>query len=218
MGSVYIQRSDGNPWDDVHNQAHEGVDLNRNFGTCWSEGSSDRNPGGSTNDCDEDFKGSIAFSEPETKALKALVETRRIQTAFNYHSYGKIFYLPYSCQRAGIPTGVMGEVLDEVVPKLVATNGFEHNRPWKDGSYAFGGVLGEESDWMFEQGVLAITPELGPDDNFANQDDMVGFYPPAQNIEEVCHALLFFSISRRALPFRMVAKKIAQSLWLSRHD
>ena len=96
----------------MHKTEHEGVDLNRNFGTCWSEGSSDDAPGGSTIDCEEDYKGPAAFSEPETKALKMLVETRKPQTAFNYHSYGKIYYLPYSCERAGVPKGVMGAALE----------------------------------------------------------------------------------------------------------
>ena len=73
----------------------------------------------------------------------------------------------------------------EIVPKLASSNGFGHKRPWEAGAYAFGGVLGEQSDWMFEQGVLAITPELGPDDAFANGDDMRGFYPPSANIEQV---------------------------------
>ena len=44
-----------------------GVDLNRNFGKKFGTASS-KNP------CDEDFRGSNAFSEPESFALKEYVE------------------------------------------------------------------------------------------------------------------------------------------------
>ena len=45
-----------------------GVDLNRNYGFQWGEGSQKKDP------CiDETYKGPHAFSEPETMAMKNFI-------------------------------------------------------------------------------------------------------------------------------------------------
>lgn len=71
-----------------------GVDLNRNFSwsyrQCW--GSSDR--------CgDEDYHGEGANSEPETRAMDALMNALRPMYYINYHTYGEYIVWPGGCGR-----------------------------------------------------------------------------------------------------------------------
>lgn len=65
-----------------------GVDLNRNYPTCFghdSKGSSQK-PGA------EDYEGAYAFSEPETQVVKKVVESHHFRVGINFHSYGKYIY------------------------------------------------------------------------------------------------------------------------------
>lgn len=72
-----------------------GVDLNRNYGFKFNYDQD----GASNHPCDEDFRGTQAFSEPETQAIKDFIEGesgRKIKIAFNYHSYGNILIMPFN--------------------------------------------------------------------------------------------------------------------------
>jgi Zinc carboxypeptidase len=72
----------------------KGVDLNRNYGYKFGT----ENRGASTNPCADDYPGTQAFSEPETQAVKSLVETNAdtIQSAINFHSYGNLWIYPFN--------------------------------------------------------------------------------------------------------------------------
>lgn len=48
-----------------------GTDLNRNFGYKWGGLGASKNP------CDETFRGTAAFSEPESKAIKDYITSQR---------------------------------------------------------------------------------------------------------------------------------------------
>lgn len=49
----------------------QGVDLNRNYGYKFG---STYDKGSSSDPCGEDYRGPYAFSEPETQAIRNLVE------------------------------------------------------------------------------------------------------------------------------------------------
>ena len=71
-----------------------GVDLNRNYGYQF-----DYNDEGSSGyACGEDYRGPFAFSEPETLAIKNLVEqyNSTIKLAINFHAYGNLFIFPFN--------------------------------------------------------------------------------------------------------------------------
>lgn len=55
--------------------------------------------------CAEDYRGSAPFSEPETQAMKAFIETQHFEAAFNYHAFGQYFNIPNSCKQLGEPKG-----------------------------------------------------------------------------------------------------------------
>lgn len=52
------------------NGNQQGVDMNRNFGFYWNQGD-----GSSSNSCSEVYRGTAAYSEPETDAIDAYIRT-----------------------------------------------------------------------------------------------------------------------------------------------
>ncbi len=71
----------------------DGVDLNRNYGYKWGydDSGSDPNPSSTT------YRGPEAFSEPETRMMRALISDseHQFKTALTYHSYSEIFIYPF---------------------------------------------------------------------------------------------------------------------------
>src|SRR5438874_6017762 len=66
--------------------SQDGVDLNRNFGYKWNfdgVGSS----GTRTSDA---YRGTAAFSEPETRVLRAYCDSLHFLTGINYHTYSDL--------------------------------------------------------------------------------------------------------------------------------
>lgn len=66
-----------------------GVDINRNFDFLWKSGIGTINSDGTTSN--ETYRGTEAFSEPETKNVKYLFDTyRNIQYYVDIHSFGEM--------------------------------------------------------------------------------------------------------------------------------
>lgn len=79
----------------------KGADGNRNFDFHWLGG------GSSTNPCAETFAGAKGFSEPETAALAAYLQTETIKSRLTFylgvHSYGHWILIPYGHTAVHIP-------------------------------------------------------------------------------------------------------------------
>ncbi|KAK4007895.1 hypothetical protein OUZ56_013053 [Daphnia magna] len=73
------------------NPACRGVDPNRNFGYKWG------GMGASTNPCEETYRGTKAFSEPETLATSNFILSKKnqIRLYLTLHSYGQYALIPY---------------------------------------------------------------------------------------------------------------------------
>lgn len=69
----------------------EGVDLNRNADLLWgvTEGQTSCQP------CVDTFVGSAAFSEPETRNVRHLLDTYRIDCFADVHSYSELVLYPW---------------------------------------------------------------------------------------------------------------------------
>ncbi|QDQ11413.1 M14 family zinc carboxypeptidase [Streptomyces spectabilis] len=69
----------------------DGVDLNRNTAFMWgvTEGQTSCSP------CSEVFVGSGAFSEPETRNVKHLLDTRHIHSFADVHSFSELVLYPW---------------------------------------------------------------------------------------------------------------------------
>lgn len=70
-----------------------GTDINRNFDFHWGE-----ETGPSSNPCSETFRGENAFSEPETRAWKKLMQSLNGTCKFylSLNSFGKYLLYPWS--------------------------------------------------------------------------------------------------------------------------
>lgn len=67
----------------------KGVDINRNYGYLWNN---------KDEPCADSYAGPHAFSEPETKAMKALFNKYQdtIKFVYNFHSFGPLYIWPYN--------------------------------------------------------------------------------------------------------------------------
>src|SRR5262245_23092568 len=73
----------------AHRRSCPGVDVNRNFSIYWGEGPSRHKP------CSDYYPGPSAFSEPEARNLRYVVETfPNILSAIDCHSSGDQIYRP----------------------------------------------------------------------------------------------------------------------------
>jgi murein tripeptide amidase MpaA len=69
----------------------DGVDLNRNLDLLWgvTEGQTSCSP------CSDVYAGPSAFSEPETRNVRHLLDTRRIDVFADVHSYSELVLYPW---------------------------------------------------------------------------------------------------------------------------
>ncbi|KAL3671038.1 hypothetical protein V7S43_004221 [Phytophthora oleae] len=198
------QRKSGAPTCDK-SPPDAGVDLNRNYDVCFARDAK----GSSNKPCGDDYNGPSAFSEPETQAVRDLVErnTTDFRVALNYHSYGKYFNLPFACQAEGEPTEPNNSVFRALAQEMAYFNGFSYGQSWKDSNLYT--VNGETSDWMWQaHGIFAMSPEVGP--GFEVQS-VPGFWPPSDQVPQLSSELHYSNlyISRMAGPvYSLVVKGV----------
>lgn len=96
-GRAYVQDPAGDAWWRKNRGAHPGtsclgVDVNRNFDFLWSSGI-----GTSTDPCEyQIYRGPSAFSEPETRNVRSLLETfPNVDCMIDIHSYSEDFLYPW---------------------------------------------------------------------------------------------------------------------------
>ena len=86
----------GDPWWRKNRSNHpglacRGVDLNRNYDFLWSSGI-----GTSSNACTDIFKGPGAFSEPETRNVRWMIDTfTNLACMIDIHSYSELVLYPW---------------------------------------------------------------------------------------------------------------------------
>jgi carboxypeptidase T len=172
-----------------------GTDLNRNFGYRWGccHGS-DRWPSSNL------YRGRRAFSAPETRALRALVNRRHFVAALSFHSYGGQVLWPYGYTTADRPSDMPMALLRTLrrLARGIAT---------RDGYRALQAsslyvTSGSFMDWMTGvHRIPTLTMELGPRSRSAG-----GFYPRASRITPIVNAnrdaLLWFLEQAQDLPPR----------------
>ncbi len=159
--------------DRVITQKHDGVDLNRNYDTgqtiwyndIWCEG----------------YAGPEPFSEPETKAIKNLVERLdNLVIAVDLHSYwGMIFYPPGNRK---------GETKDEKLFRKISEEMVKKQPYYKYGIQRKKGTdikpeQGTFLDWVYNtHKALSFVIEIYKEG--AKGFDMVCFNPPQQDIKK----------------------------------
>ncbi len=133
-----------------------GVDLNRNYSFKWGFD----NVGSSGRPSSNVYRGTAPFSEPETQAIRGLVEKHHFVISLSYHSYGRMFLYPWGYIAEDTP--------DNATYKAISDSVTAYNH--YDGGNAKSGTIylvnGECDDWLYgEQAakfkVFGFTPEVG---------------------------------------------------------
>ena len=164
-----INNDDYSNWD--------GIDLNRNYSYNWGFD----NQGSSPNACEQTYRGTNAFSEPETNAIKNFVEQHDFSIAFNYHSYSNLLIHPFGHLPGYYPDEPDLTTFREFSQDMTQFNGYAIGTGIETVGYT---VNGEACDWMYgTKGIFAMTPEIG------SYED--GFWPPTSRIIPLAEENLF---------------------------
>jgi len=162
-----------------------GVDLNRNWDPDWAGREST-----SSNRCSDIYYGPSAFSEPETQAVKGVIDEGPVAVHLDVHSYTELILRPWSYTYTDHPRRSEIDELGEIM--LAAINGANGH------GYRYGGneflypASGVCPDYSTSQGAFGYTYELRPNSNAGG-----GFAPPASQIlptAEECLAGIYAAI------------------------
>ncbi len=149
-----------------NNGGSYGVDLNRNYGYKWGYD----NWGSSPNPGSETYRGTSAFSEPETQAVRDHILNHPIMTSWNTHTYSNLYLCPFGYDNV-LPFGGDWAIYQEYLADISADNGYTAGTIYNV-LYA---ANGSATDWHYaDAGVFNITPEIG------NSGD--GFWPSFNRI------------------------------------
>ena len=160
-----------------------GVDLNRNYSFMFGT----NEEGSSSDPCEEDYRGTAPFSEPETKSIKDYVDSHdNIVTAINMHTYGNAWVYPFNFVHDS-----KNELLKKQKPKFYKFyEEFVHEMKNQHEDATFGNAQatvnyptnGEAGDWITEiYNVIDMDVELGTKDKRSER-----FYPPISLLPGIC--------------------------------
>ncbi|GAA2355583.1 M14 family metallopeptidase [Saccharopolyspora halophila] len=161
------------------NRQDTGTDLNRNWGYMWGC------CGGSSDDPNsETYRGTEAWSAPETAAMRDFVDSRvvdgtqQIKAAIDFHTYSELVLWPFGHTSDDVTEGMTQQEYDRferVGTAMAADNGYTPQQ--SSDLYV---TDGDSLDWMWgEHKILAFTLEMYP----ASGGGLDGFYPPADVID-----------------------------------
>ena len=157
----------------------DGIDPNRNYSYMW--GLDDQ--GSSPDPCSETYRGTGAFSEPETQAIRDFVENRDFKIAMNFHSYSNLLIYPFGYSYDNPIDQDDLNTFIEYAQDMTQYN----NYAWGTGTELLYPVNGEACDWMYGvHGIFAYTPEVGSSSD--------GFWPPTNRIVPLAEENLYPNI------------------------
>ena len=179
-GYEYNMPNGGNQRKNMNWTEGDGVDLNRNWGYMW--GYDDY--GSSGNPWDQTYRGTEAFSEPETQVQRDFITAIQPIAAMNYHTYGGLLIYPWGYINSPTPDQSTFEAWGAA---MTSYNGYEYGRA---GEIIYM-VNGEQNDWCYGgnsmQGILAFTPEVDDNGFWGGQNDTT-------LIEEFCAECRYMNI------------------------
>lgn len=125
-----------------------GTDNNRNYGYKWGQGGASGNPHSQT------YRGTEAFSEPETQAIRDLALRENFVTSLSFHSYSQLVLWPWGFTYDPTPDDA---VLKHHGEKMAALTGYTPQQ-----SSDLYPTSGDFTDWFYgATGALSYTFELG---------------------------------------------------------
>ncbi|CDF41310.1 unnamed protein product [Chondrus crispus] len=137
----------------------DGVDLNRNWGHNFSGGADPRR-----SPCVGTFYGAAPFSEPESRALRDLIQANPgIDTHIDFHSFGQLVLRPWSFteNKTNVPPREASNcgVGNAMGDAMTSRHGLPYNVTHGTFLYTVGGTM---TDWVASQNILSYTIELRP--------------------------------------------------------
>ena len=166
-GGMHRKNRRSNPSNSsCNNGTQQGVDLNRNYEYNWGAD----NSGSSGNPCSAIYRGSSAFSEPETEAVRNFILSKDFINVLHYHSYSN--FLIHSWGDGSLPEEPDASTLREIGEEMTRYNGYLVGTGIETVGY---GVNGDAVDWSYgTAGLISYTPEVGSfTDNFWPSEDRV---------------------------------------------
>lgn len=134
--------------------------------------------------CSETYRGPTSFSEPETRAIRSLIEKEKtIASAMNFHCYGNIWIHPFNYMHVPhkYPDNAYRDIInfyEEFRDEVVKVSAAKYGNAIETVKYS---TDGEGSDWMLgEHKIVAFSPELG-----SFNDQAQTFFLPKDLIFEV---------------------------------
>ncbi len=138
-----------------------GVDLNRNY----SFGYANNGSCSSTDPCSNIYRGTMAFSEAESTAVKDLLTQIEPETAFSTHSTAGTYLMPYGFDT----TPPDFEIYSEWASAFLNENNYTYGVTFQMLGYT---SCGTTRDYLHSEGIYAWTPEI----------DGNGFWPAPSTI------------------------------------
>ena len=181
-----------------------GTDLNRNWGYRWGccGGSS-----GTTSS--ETYRGSAAFSAPETAVVRDFVNSRvvggeqQITVAIDFHTYMELVLWPYGYTLTDVPADMTQDDHDVLVTMgqaMAATNGYTPEQA--SDLYITDGTI---NDWLYGvHGIMNYTFEMYP-----RTSSQGGFYPPDEVIPAETsrnRAAILYLLEQADCPYDVIGK------------
>lgn len=182
-----------------------GTDLNRNWGYKWGCCG-----GSSTSPSSETYRGTAAFSSPETARVRDFVATRvvggrqQIKVAIDFHSYSELVLWPYGYTFTDVPADMTVDdqaVFATLGQAMAATNGYTPGQA-SDLYVADGAV----DDWLYgAHKVFVFTFEMYPASSAGG-----GFYPPDEVIPAQTarnRSAILYLIDKAGCPYAVIGKE-----------
>ncbi len=181
-----------------------GTDLNRNYGFGWGTG------GSSTSGSSDVFMGTKPFSEPESQAIKAYVESNtNITILLSFHTFSELILYPWGHKYDSISDANDLKVHETMAKTMSAWNGYT---PQQSSDLYI--ASGDTTDWSYgEHRIISFTFELDPKAGFMNQiDPKKGFYPGQSVIQSVFDKNLkpvLYMIDLADNPYRVLSSSLS---------
>jgi carboxypeptidase T len=132
-----------------------GVDLNRNYGYEWG------GTGSSGDTVSDIYRGPAAFSEPESRTVRDLVNSRAFRTIITYHSYSQLVLYPWGYTYDASPDeSRMSQTATSLADAIRNVHGIVYTPQQSSDLYL---TSGDTTDWSYgDHHVPAFTIELRP--------------------------------------------------------
>jgi len=175
-----------------------GVDLNRNYSYKWGY----EDVGSSPYPYDETYRGTSAFSEPETQIIRDFCIEKNFLMAMNYHTYGDLLLYPWGYETQITPDSTLELNYAGFFTK---ENGYNSGTP---GEILYN-TNGDAADWQYgeqtlKSKVFAFSPEIGSSTD--------GFWPSPDRIIPLAEENIYCNLMMAHFALRYAEVKRASPI------